>query len=276
MLDDFHIISKVSEYLDRNYHHEITLEKVSAGIGVSYTKCRQIFRRWSNTEPQILLKYLAKKNYRDALIDGNISITKKEFGYQQIFDTRHKFIINLRVIERNQTLAHRKSMVIRYQFLATRFGRCLIGLESDQICWFSFVDNDQQAIQAIQQYFSGARLAYISMTKGDSIDSFLDEYKNSKRKTLSLSLFGSKFQIQVLNALLKIPKSSCVSYGKLASSIGYVRSARAVGNAIGNNPISYLIPCHRVIRNSGTIGGYRWNASRKGIILAWEYAQKMR
>ncbi len=167
-------------------------------------------------------------------------------------------------------------MVIRYQFLATHFGRCLIGLESDRICWFSFVDNDQHALQIIQQYFSGARLAPTSMTEENSIDAFLDDYKISNRKVLPLSLYGSKFQIEVLSALLKIPKRSCVSYSKLASSIGYPRSARAVGNAIGNNPISYLIPCHRVIRNSGTIGRYRWNTSRKGIILAWEYTQKMR
>lgn len=276
MPEDFTIISQAAGYIDRNYLHEVALEEVSNGIGVPHTKFQQIFRRWSNTEPQIFLKCLAKKNYRSALLDRNFLINERNSDYQQTFGNKHQVTITLQIIERNRALANRGLMVIRYQFLTTHFGRCVIGLTSDRICWFSFVDNDQSALQMIQQYFDGAKLVSACKAEESSIDSFLDKYKNPRNYRIPLSLFGSAFQIRVLSALLKIPMGSCASYGMIASDIGCARAARAVGKAIGTNPISYLIPCHRVIRNSGVIGGYRWNTSRKSIILAWECAQKPR
>lgn len=274
MLEDFCIISKAVKYLDQHYYHEMKLEELSIGIGVPYSKCERLFRRWSNTGSHELLKCLAKKNYREAISNKNSSILQQDYDYQEILDNKSQFAINLRIMHKNSILDNKNTTLINYQFFESRFGRCLIGLESDRICWFSFVDNDKNAIQTMQHYFSGVRLTSASITEGSSIDSLLIKYK--KKEALPLSLFGNVFQTRVLSALLKIPMGSCVSYGMLALNIGNAKSARAVGNAIGNNPISYLIPCHRVIRNSGLIGGYRWNANRKRIILAWECIQMLR
>ena len=179
--------------------------------------------------------------------------------------------IDILAVSNKQLYQQKMPLRIDFGFYSTHFGRCLIGITSGRICWTSFVDEpDEYAIRALQSEWPEANLSLEPSIAREIVKSFIPVHQGHKKRRLSLLAHGTDFQIEVWNSLLSISPGQRVTYGTIARELGRPNSSRAVGNAIGRNPISYFIPCHRVIRNSGAIGGYRWSAERKQSILAWE------
>ena len=179
--------------------------------------------------------------------------------------------IEILAVSNKQFYQKKFSLGIDFGFYSTHFGRCLIGITSGRICWTSFVDEpDEFAIRALQSEWPGANLSLKPSIAREIAKSFIPVHQGHKKRRLPLIVHGTGFQIEVWNALLSISPGQRVTYKAIAKELGRPNASRAVGNAIGRNPISYFIPCHRVIRNSGAIGGYRWSAERKHSILAWE------
>ena len=160
-------------------------------------------------------------------------------------------------------------LVIDYDYAATPFGQVIVASTSVGVCYMAFEPHADTALASLTKKFPNAKYHHASTAFQQQALVFFDQDWSCLRD-VKLHLSASKFQIKVWEALLKIPMGVVTSYGDIARHIGQPSAARAVGTAIANNPVAFLIPCHRVIRKNGTIGGYMWGAARKQAMLGWE------
>ena len=160
-------------------------------------------------------------------------------------------------------------LVIDYDYAMTPFGQIIVASTSVGVCYLAFEECADTALAALNQKFPSARYHHARTTFQHQALAVFDKDCPCLRD-IKLHLLASKFQIKVWEALLKIPMGAVASYGDIAQHIGQPSAARAVGTAIARNPVAFLIPCHRVIRKNGAIGGYMWGAARKQAILGWE------
>lgn len=159
---------------------------------------------------------------------------------------------------------------IRYGFQDSPFGPCLIATTPRGICHLSFIDENSTALDELYAEFPDAQ--YTEDTT--STASLAEQIFRLQQGTIAIHIKGTNFQIRVWEALLRIPSANLKTYEHIATDIGQPTASRAVGNAIGKNPVAYLIPCHRVIRKNGVISGYRWGTVRKQAIIGWEAAHQ--
>ena len=160
-------------------------------------------------------------------------------------------------------------LTIHYQFSETPFGQVLIASTQKGICTLRFVENTAEALAHLKEQFPKAMF----IAQSDSLQQSalaLFQTDHSQLAKIKLHLKGTAFQLKVWQSLLKIPMGQLTTYGELAKSIDHPKAARAVGTAIGSNPIAFLIPCHRVIQSTGAFGGYEWGQVRKTAMIAWE------
>ena len=160
-------------------------------------------------------------------------------------------------------------LVIDYDYAVTPFGQIIVASTSLGVCYLAFEECAHTALAALTKKFPNAQYHHASTEFQQQALVMLDQDWSCLRE-VKLHLLASKFQIKVWEALLKIPMGAVASYGDIAQHIGQPSAARAVGTAIAKNPVAFLIPCHRVIRKNGAIGGYIWGAARKQAILCWE------
>ena len=161
---------------------------------------------------------------------------------------------------------------IQYSFAATPFGKIIIASTPKGICYTAFTEDDYNALVDLQHHFPKATInATHNEMQKKALHIFTHDW--NKIDQIKLHLKGTDFQLKVWEALLKIPMGDLSTYGSIAASIQKPNASRAVGTAIGNNPIAFLIPCHRVIQSTGTFGGYMWGPTRKAAIIGWEAAK---
>lgn len=184
----------------------------------------------------------------------------------------HDLLVKLEAVSPGEFKAGGSGLEIRYGIHDTRFGKCLIGTTPRGICHLSFFDDidRQTAERMLQKEWDKAEIIGDRSATQGLHDSIFESATLEKEKPLTLLVKGTNFQIQVWRALLQVPLGEMTTYQTLAKAIARPNAARAVGNAIAQNPIAYLIPCHRVIRKSGELGGYRWGKERKALFLGWE------
>jgi len=161
-----------------------------------------------------------------------------------------------------------KNLEINYQFVENFLGKLLIATTNKGICHLALIDKEDEAIESLKKEFTAARL--IHQMNEQLLNGIELLKENPESKTLQLHIKGTDFQIKVWNTLLEIPFGELSNYGKIAQKIGNSQASRAVGTAIGSNPIAFLIPCHRVVQASGKLGGFKWGLERKATIIAWE------
>jgi AraC family transcriptional regulator of adaptative response/methylated-DNA-[protein]-cysteine methyltransferase len=165
-------------------------------------------------------------------------------------------------------------MVITYSFAETPFGKVIIASTGKGICYLSFCASVHEGISSLQKTFPRAKI----IRRADRLHTqALSAFMNKRRYGVNIRfhLKGTPFQLKVWHALLRIPFGTVTTYAKVARSIGSPKAFRAVGTAVGDNPVSLIIPCHRVIRSNGELGNYGWGSSMKQAILGWESAQRV-
>jgi AraC family transcriptional regulator of adaptative response/methylated-DNA-[protein]-cysteine methyltransferase len=164
-----------------------------------------------------------------------------------------------------------EGLVIRYGFQPTPFGMSLIGVTERGICAFSFPDDENSAIETLRSDWQNAKLVRDDNAAEETVSRIFKPEKGSRLKIL---MKGTNFQIKVWTAVLRLPFGVFSSYGRVAEMIGQPSASRAVGTALGQNRIGYLIPCHRVLRETGAVTGYRWGSARKRAMIAFEACTK--
>ncbi|WP_420645208.1 bifunctional transcriptional activator/DNA repair enzyme AdaA [Candidatus Leptofilum sp.] len=270
--EDYGRIEAAIHYLEQNFQDQPSLAEIATHVGLSEYHFQRLFSRWAGTSPKRFLQFLTIQHAKKLLVASQ-SILDTTFEAGLSSPSRlHDLFVTHEAITPGEFKQKGAGLTIQYGFHDSPFGECLIALTERGICGLQFVMDGDRAATLAELKVSWPQARFVA--DGAAARPFLNPIFNlseaGERPSLPLYLKGTNFQIQVWRALLKIPAGTAVSYGSVAHMIGNPKASRAVGTATSNNPIGYLIPCHRVIRRAGGLGHYRWGSSRKKAILGWE------
>lgn len=279
MISDYERIARVILYLDRTHHEQPSLAQIARAAGLSPAHFQRIFSQWAGSTPKDLIGCLRLNNAKTLLQKGtSILDTARASGLSRPSHL-HDSYIDLESTTPGEIKSWGRGLLIECGFSKTSFGEIFIAQTPRGICHISFTDgHSEKAISKLQTTWPESIIKLNKRKSKQLGDMIFMRGGSSHRKSqksippgnLRLYVAGTPFQIRVWRALLTIPEGSVVSYGALAKAIGSPDASRAVGTAIGSNPIAYIIPCHRVIRETGIIGNYRWGSTRKRAILIRE------
>jgi len=273
MVDDYQRIATAIQFLKNSTLEQPSLDEIAKHVGLSPAHFQRLFHRFAGVSPKRFLQHLTGDQAKKLLIQS-VSVLDTSFAVGLSSPGRlHDLLINVTAVTPGEYKSGGMNLQIKYATHQTPFGRCFIAITERGICQLEFIDTDNGAETSflrLQKSWPNTNMTEDPTETGGSIQQIFSPFEKSSDKPLLLLLQGTNFQLQVWQALLKIPVGCVASYGYLAKAIGKPTASRAVGTAIGNNPISYLIPCHRVLRSDGGIGGYRWGIERKLVILGKE------
>ena len=267
---DYKRIEKAILYLEKNAHRRPDLKEVAQAVNLSEYHFQRIFRRWAGISPKRFLQFLTLERIKE-LMKGSGSLL--DITYQAGLSSAgrlHDLFVNVDAVTPGEFRRRGENLKIRYGFYPSPFGECLVAVTDRGITNLAFIQPEKRAI-AVRDLKTEWKQADIAEDPAVARP-YVEKIFRPGRSGGKVDLFvkGTNFQIKVWKALLRVPRGTVISYEAVARQIGRPQAVRAVANAVANNPIAFLIPCHRVILKSGAFGGYRWGSTRKKIILAWE------
>lgn len=267
MNSDYARIEDAIHYIDRNALSQPGLEAVAEHLGLSPFHCQRLFKRWAGVSPKRLLQCLTVEHAKQLLREST-SVLETSFEVGLSGGSRlHDHFVALEAVSPGEYQRRGEGLTIRYGFADSPFGEALIASTERGVCALSFPQDRERATDWLRGEWPGAALR---PDRGAAREMAAKAFEGDGR--VPLFARGTNFQVQVWRALLAIPAGEVTTYGRVARAVGRPRAARAVGSAVGANRIAFLIPCHRVLREVGVTGGYRWGTDRKRAMLAWESA----
>jgi len=270
---DYDRIERAIHFLEDHFDRQPDLAQVARAVGLSSFHLQRLFSRWVGISPKRFLQFLTKEHAK-RLLDRSRSVLDAAGETGLSGPSRlHDLFVSCEAVTPGEYKSRGEGLTIRYGFHPSPFGDCLLGVTERGICWLAFPTNGDrtETIEALHDEWRGASFAR-SPSATRTLANRL--FTISGSGPLHLFLRGTNFQIKVWEALLRIPPGAVVTYQDLARRLGRPQAARAVGRAVGQNPISFLIPCHRVLGKGGELTGYRWGVARKKAILGWEWARQ--
>ena len=270
-ITDYERIERAIHYLEQNYHHQPSLKALARGAGLSEFHFQRLFRRWAGISPKRFLQYLTAGHATRLL---RASRTNLEVAYDSGLSgggRLHDLLVQLHAVTPGELKRAGAGLTIQYGFHSSPFGECLIAITARGVCHLGFTPpaDPRAALAELTAEWPRARFEQAPRMTAP-IARRLFTRVNGDSPGIDLHVRGTNFQIKIWEALLRIPSGSVVSYEDIARRIRAPRAVRAVANAVAHNPVAWLIPCHRVIRKSGALGGYRWGETRKKALLVWE------
>ena len=267
-------IEKAIVHIRTHFREQPDLDEVAAHIHVSPFHFQRMFTEWAGISPKKFLQYTSIEYARKLLKENQSTLLETAWETGLSGPGRlHDLFVSIEGMTPAEYRDGGKALIINFSFHSSPFGKILIASTKKGICHISFADSESQAFAELENKFPAASFKRSTDDLQQSALTFF-KMERSKMEKLRLHLKGTPFQVKVWEALLKIPSGELRTYGQVAAQIGSPGAGRAAGTAIGDNPIAYIIPCHRVIRSSGDTGGYMWGAFRKVAIIGWEAAQK--
>lgn len=274
-MNDYERVAAVIRFLDENHTLQPDLDALAARVGLSPHHFHRLFTRWAGVTPKDFLQCLTLEDARRRLKLGeSVLDVSMEVGLSSP-SRLHDLCVTLEAASPGEIKAGGAGWSITVGFAQSPFGWCCLAEGPRGICHLSFEDSvdPAPATEMLQQSWPHAELRWDDAWAARLATRLFGPSGEAKHPVpLKAIVRGTRFQTQVWRALISIPPGRLVSYGQLASAVGRPGASRAVGTAVGSNPLSFLIPCHRVIRSTGVIGEYRWGAPRKRALLAWEGA----
>lgn len=267
---DYERIEKAILFLEKNAGRKPDLREIAQSVNLSEYHFQRLFKRWAGVTPKQFLQALTLERAKAALKRSGSLLDATYDASLSSPGRLHDLFVKMEAMTPDEFRNQGANLTIRYGFHPTPFGECLVAVTDRGISNLSFVQAEKRsvAVRDLRQEWRRAELIEdVSATRPYAARIFS---KRTSTVPLTLHLRGTNFQIKVWKALLKIPGAGTATYEEVAQSISKPRSVRAVANAVAHNPVAYLIPCHRVIRKTGAIGGYRWGSRRKKALLAWE------
>jgi AraC family transcriptional regulator, regulatory protein of adaptative response / methylated-DNA-[protein]-cysteine methyltransferase len=273
---DYAIVEQAIEYIESRHTAQPSLCTIATAVNLSESHFQKLFSRWVGISPKRFLQFLTKehaksllqesKNLLDVTFDAGLSSPGR----------LHDLFVQCEAVTPGDYKRKGKGLTIRYGVAFSPFGECLIAVTERGICALEFVRGNSEArmIQDLQSHWPHAHLFQDDSQINALAQSIFPTVPRTGTVPLHLYVRGTNFQIKVWEALLAIPSGTVVTYQDVAERIGMPGATRAVGTAIGKNPIAYLIPCHRVIRKMGDFGNYAGGRARKMALIGWESARK--
>ena len=270
LADDYLRIEQAIQYLENHYKDQPSLEEVAASLGLSEFHFQRLFTRWAGVSPKRFLQFVTKENAKGLLQQSeNLLDATHQVGLSSL-GRLHDLFVSTEAVSPGEYKSRGAGVTIRYGLHPTPFGKCLIGVTERGICHLSFVQTSEgDAIDALVADWAQASMIEDQRSTAPLVAPIFDLSQRGQRP-LHLFLRGTNFQLKVWEALLNVPAGGVTTYEQVAAQIGKPNALRAVGTAVGHNPVAVLIPCHRVIRKMGEFGNYRYGPARKKALLGWE------
>lgn len=269
-------IEKAIAYLRQNFKRQPSLDEIANAVGLSPAHFQRIFIDWAGVSPKKFLQFLSVDYAKSRLKLDQLSLSETTFVTGLSSTSRlHDLFIKIEGMSPAEYKNAGFGLQISYSFAPTPFGPVLVAATAKGICRFVFIENEEAAVSELKACFPSASIAKENNPQFTEALSVFN-YPSTDLPAIKLHLKGTPFQLKVWEALLKIPQAGLTTYGNLSTALGQPNASRAVGTAIGKNPIAFLIPCHRVIRSNGFYDGYAWGTDKKAAIIGWENAQSER
>lgn len=269
---NYNRIADAIDYIKNNFQQQPNLDKVAEQVHLSPFHFQRMFSEWAGTTPKKFLQYISIEHAKNVLNNqSTLFDTALETGLSGTARL-HDLFINIEGMTPAEYKNAGKNLVINYNFATSPFGNLIIASTSKGVCYIAFDNDEEKALANLRAKFYNATFQRKSdINQQNALFIFQNDW--NKLPEIKLHLKGTDFQLKVWEALLKIPLGQLSTYGNIANRIGNPKASRAVGTAIGSNPVAFLIPCHRVIQSTGNFGGYMWGNTRKTAIIGWEAAQ---
>ena len=269
---DYERIEKAIKYIEARFDRRPELKEIADHVGLSEFHFQRLFSRWVGISPKRFLQFLTKE-YVKELLSRPTSLLDATYDAGLSSPGRlHDLFVSCEAVTPGEFKTGGRGLTIVYGWHPSPFGECLVARTERGICWLSFVRNGNR--QALIAEFTAAWRNARVVEDGDRtrplIARIYDPAMWNRSSPLPVLVKGTNFQIKVWEALLKIPVGTVVTYEDIALYIGFPKAMRAVGNAVGKNPVSFVIPCHRVIRKTAEFGNYGGGPERKRAMLGWE------
>ena len=270
---NFNRIAEAIDYIKENFKEQPSLDTIAEKVHLSPFHFQRMFTGWAGVSPKKFLQYISVEHAKKILKETNATLFDAAFETGLSGTGRlHDLFINIEGMTPGEYKNGGHNLSINYSFAETPFGNMLVASTSKGICHMAFADDEQKAFARLLHHFPNAGFRQmVDLIQQNALYVFTHDW--SKLHQIKLHLKGTPFQLKVWETLLKIPMGQLTTYGHIATGISNPNASRAVGTAIGSNPVAYLIPCHRVIQSSGTFGGYMWGGTRKAAIIGWEAAK---
>jgi AraC family transcriptional regulator, regulatory protein of adaptative response / methylated-DNA-[protein]-cysteine methyltransferase len=273
-MTNYERIEKAINYIHDHFQEQPDLDEVAKQVHLSPFHFQRLFKDWAGVTPKKFLQYISLEHAKQ-LLKKDLSLADTSFETGLSGTSRlHDLFISIEGMTPGEFKNEGENLVIHYSFAETSFGDILIASTEKGICHISFANDEKEALVSLKQEFTKAKfIQKTDLQQQNALLIFKEDWKNIEQ--VKLHLKGTAFQVKVWEALLKIPFGTVSTYHSIAETIEQPNASRAVGTAIGNNPVAFLIPCHRVIRSTGVFGQYHWGATRKTAMLGWEASKTL-
>jgi AraC family transcriptional regulator of adaptative response/methylated-DNA-[protein]-cysteine methyltransferase len=270
---DFQRIAEAINYIRSHFKEQPSLDKIADHVNISPSHFQRMFTNWAGTTPKKFLQYISLEHAKRMLrLDEESTLFDATYHTGLSSTSRlHDLFIGIEGMTPAEYKHGGRNLQIRYSFKESPFGHLIVASTIKGVCFIGFIDNEKDGLAQLTARFPNAGLIEGTDPMHDQVLAiFRQDWTHLPQ--IKLHLKGTDFQLKVWEALLKIPMGRLSTYGLIAQELGNAGASRAVGTAIGSNPVAYLIPCHRVIQSTGAIGGYMWDPVRKTAMIGWEYA----
>lgn len=272
-LINYNRIAEAIHYIQQNFTEQPSLNKIAEKVHLSPYHFQRLFTNWAGVSPKKFLQYISVQHAKTLLKNSQTTLldTAHQTGLSGT-GRLHDLFVNIEGMTPGEYKNMGSNLNINYSYASSLFGEILIASTTKGVCYMGFSDDRAVAFSELKKRFPNAN--FIEQT--DNIQQLalqISNYNRNQISSIKLHLKGTDFQLKVWEALLKIPMGNLTTYGTIAKNIKNPNASRAVGTAIGHNPVALIIPCHRIIQSTGVFGGYMWGTTRKTAIIGLENAK---
>lgn len=272
---NYNRIAEAIDYIQTHFKEQPNLDEVAEKVHLSPFHFQRLFTDWAGVSPKKFLQYISVEHAKQVLKDKQATL------FDAVHETGlsgtgrlHDLFINIEGMTPGEYRNGGEALLINYSYAETPFGNMIVASTAKGICYMAFEDDAQKALADLKQHFPKADFRQMVDTlQQNALYIFTHDW--AKLPEIKLHLKGTDFQLKVWETLLKIPMGELATYGTIAGKLENPNASRAVGSAVGSNPVAFLIPCHRVIQSTGVFGGYMWGPTRKTAIIGWEAAKTL-
>lgn len=272
----YEIAKEAIAYIIANHYKQPNLGEIAAAVGLSESHFQRLFTEWVGSSPKQFLRYITL-NYAKYVMKEKIANTLFDVADEVGLSSSsrlHDMFVSIEGMTPAEYDRGGESLQIEYSYWDTVFGPIVVASTAKGICHIAFVTEENDGLERIRYDFRNATVIEKQQEIHHQVSDILN--RQGDLSQIKLHLKGTPFQLKVWEALLQIPEGRLTTYGQLANQLGNPGASRAVGTAIGKNPVAVLIPCHRVIQQTGLLGGYMWGPEKKQLIVSWELSKTVK
>ena len=269
---DFDRIAAAIGYLTQNFREQPSLEEIAGKVHVSPYHFQRLFTEWAGVSPKKFLQFLTLNHAKELLRGGSTLLDATLSTGLSATSRLHDLFVTIEGMSPGEYKNGGAALAIHYSFAGSPFGNLLVASTEKGLCHMAFAADERHALQVLQRRFPNATYKHTTdPIQQNALSIFHHDW--SQPEQIRLHLKGTPFQLQVWATLLSIPLGRLCSYQHIAQKMANPKALRAVGTAVGQNPVAFIIPCHRVIQSTGTFGNYCWGPQRKQAMIGWEAAR---